>query len=72
MLTKSVNVTEDSNSVLIPIEERDTKFEEIQNKYQDYWYNIVVDNNKTLLGSDEQGEKIFRIFPEPKEDEHIE
>lgn len=69
MLTKSVNVTEDSNSVLIPIEEKDTKFEEIQNKYQDYWYNIVVDNNKTLLGSDEQGEKIFRIFPEPKEGE---
>ena len=69
MLTKSVNVTEDSNSMLIPIEEKDTKFEEIQNKYQDYWYNIVVDNNKTLLGSDEQGEKIFRIYPEPKEGE---
>ena len=49
VFTKSVNVTEDSNSVLIPIEEKDTKFEEIQNKYQDYWYNIVVDNNKTLL-----------------------
>ena len=69
VLAKSVTVAEETNNVLIPIEEQDTRFEEIQNKYQDYWYNIVVDDNKTLLGSDEQGEKIFRIFPEPKEEE---
>lgn len=68
LLKKSVTITEESNTILIPLNEEDTKFDEEIDKKVDYWYNIVVNDNQTLIGSDKDGEKIFRLYPEPKEE----
>jgi len=68
VLEKSVIVQEESNIVQIPLSGEDTKIGEYINMPVEYWYNIVVDGDQTIFGSDEDGEKIFRLFPEPKED----
>jgi len=68
VLKKSVIVQQESHTVKIPLNSEDTKIGEYINKKVDYWYNIVVDNDQTIFGSDEDGEKIFRLFPEAKED----
>lgn len=68
VLEKSVIVQEESNTVQIPLNAEDTKIGELINKPVEYWYNIVVDKDQTIFGSDEDGEKIFRLFPEAKED----
>jgi len=68
VLEKSVIVQEESNTIQIPLTSEDTKIGEYINMPMDYWYNIVVDGDQTIWGSDEDGEKIFRLFPEAKEE----
>jgi len=68
VLEKSVTVEEESDKIKIPLTSEDTKIGDYINKAVNYWYNIVVDDDQTIFGSDKNGEKIFRLFPEPKED----
>lgn len=68
VLEKSVIIEQDTDTVQIPLESEDTKIGELINKKVDYWYNIVVDKDQTIFGSDNDGEKIFRLFPEAKEE----
>ena len=70
VLQKDFPVTEVCESVFIYLEEKDTKFEEIISKHRDYWYEIVLNPDtapQTIIGYDEDGAKIFRLFPESDE-----
>ena len=70
VLQKDFPVNEVCESVFIYLEEADTKFEDIISKHKDYWYEIVLNPDtapQTIIGYDEDGAKIFRLFPESDE-----
>ena len=69
-LQKDFPVNEVCESVFIYLEEADTKFEDIISKHKDYWYEIVLNPDtapQTIIGYDEDGAKVFRLFPESDE-----
>ncbi len=70
VLQKDFPVNEVCESVFIYLEEADTKFEELISKHKDYWYEVVLNPDtapQTIIGYDEDGAKVFRLFPESDE-----
>lgn len=67
VLRKDVIVTSNTTEVEIPLLAEDTKIEDPINKKTKYWYNIVLNDDVTILGSDENGEKILMLYPEAGE-----
>lgn len=69
-LRKDFPVTEESDIVLIYLDETDTRFGDIISKPVDYWYEIELNPDtlsQTLIGYDDDGAKVFRVLPEGKE-----
>lgn len=67
VLQKDVKVTEEATAVQIPLTREDTKIGEIINKPKDYWYEIELNPDiapQTIVGYDEDGAKILKLFPE--------
>lgn len=67
VLQKDFSVTEETEKVIIILTEQDTKIGEVINKPIDYWYEIELNpegNTQTIIGYDDDGAKIFRLFPE--------
>ena len=67
VLQKDFPVEEVAQRVLIVLGGQDTKFGEVISKPTDYWYEVELNpmtNPQTLIGYDEDGPKIFRLFPE--------
>lgn len=70
VLQKSVTVTEDSEQVEIFLDGDNTKFGEVISKPTDYWYEVELNPDtkpQTIIGYDEEGAKIFKLFPEGKD-----
>lgn len=70
VMQKDFPVEEVTESVFIYLEEEDTKIGESISKHKDYWYEVVLNPDtipQTLVGYDEDGAKIFRLFPESEE-----
>jgi hypothetical protein len=58
-------LTEDSTEVTIRLD--DTKIGEVISKPTDYWYEIELNpdtNPQTIIGYDNEGAKVFKLFPE--------
>lgn len=67
VLTKIVNVSEETQSVIVRLDKTDTKIGEVINKPVDYWYEVELNPDtepQTIIGYDDYGEKIFRLYPE--------
>lgn len=67
ILRKAITVTEESEIVDIYLDKDDTEIGDIINKPKDYWYEIELNPEtepQTIIGYDERGAKIFRLFPE--------
>ena len=67
VLSKDTVVTEESSIVDISLTSEDTKIGEIINKPVDYWYEVELNPEtapQTMIGYDEDGPKIFRLYPE--------
>lgn len=67
MMTKEVRVTGNQSMVTIALTSDDTKFGEIVSKPTDYWYEVELNPDvqpQTIIGYDENGGKIFRLYPE--------
>ncbi len=67
VIQKDAVVEAEATSVTISLTADDTRLDEIISKPVDYWYEIVVNPDtapQTIIGYDEAGEKIFRLFPE--------
>jgi len=67
VLQKDFPVEESCEQVAILLTEEDTKIGEVISKAADYWYEIELNpftNPQTIIGYDEDGPKIFRLFPE--------
>ena len=69
-LQKDFVVTAPTESVDIILNGNDTKFGEIISKPKDYWYEVELNpftNPQTIIGYDDDGAKIFKLFPEGKD-----
>ena len=63
-LLKEINVEEETEVVYINLSTIDTRFGDVINKPKEYWYEIELNNNQTVLGYDDKGPKIFMLYPE--------
>jgi hypothetical protein len=67
VLKKDVTVTQNISSIEIELERKDTTIGEYINKPVDYWYEVELNPDtkpQTIIGYDESGPKIFRLYPE--------
>lgn len=67
VLQKDVTVAEECTAVEIQLSKEETKIGELINKENDYWYEIELNPDtepQTIVGYDEDGPKIFRVYPE--------
>lgn len=70
VLKKDFKVTEDTLAVQIYLSGEETKVGEVISKPTDYWYEIELNPDtrpQTIVGYDEDGAKIFKVFPEGAE-----
>lgn len=64
---KDVEVNESATKVDIELTEEDTKIGDIINKPVEYWYEIQLNPDtepQTIIGYDENGAKLFKLYPE--------
>lgn len=67
VLQKDFPVMEVTEEVEIFLSEEDTKIGEVISKPTDYWYEVELnpyDNPQTIIGYDEDGAKLLKLFPE--------
>lgn len=67
VLQKDISVEHESASVDIPLTSQETRIGSIINKPIDYWYEVELNpetDAQTIIGYDEDGPKIFRLYPE--------
>ena len=67
VLQKDVKVTETTNAVEVLLTGKDTKIGEVISKPVEYWYEVELNpdtNPQTIIGYDENGAKVFKLYPE--------
>lgn len=67
VLMKDVEAAEGAEAVEIFLKRDDTKIGEIISKPTDYWYEVELNPDtkpQTIIGYDENGAKIFKLYPE--------
>lgn len=67
VLHKEFAVEEETDTVTIVLDRHDTKIGEVISKPVDYWYEVELNpftEPQTIIGYDEDGAKIFKLFPE--------
>lgn len=67
VLQKDFPITAAAQTVTLFLSEEDTKIGEVISKPKDYWYEVELnpyDNPQTIIGYDEDGAKLFKLFPE--------
>ena len=67
VIKKDVQVEEPTKTVYIQLESADTRFGNPPSYPEEYWYEIELNPDtepQTIIGYDESGGKIFRIYPE--------
>jgi hypothetical protein len=67
VLQKDVRVESDTESVTIALTAADTKIGSEISKPTDYWYEVELNPEikpQTIIGYDEDGAKVFRLYPE--------
>ena len=70
VMQKDFPVVANTDSVGVYLTESDTKIGDVISKPTDYWYEIELNpytNPQTIVGYDEDGAKIFKLFPEGKD-----
>lgn len=70
MIQKDTVVTENTTAVSIALGKNDTKIGGLINKPKDYWYEIELNPDtapQTIIGYDEEGAKLFKLFPEGRD-----
>ena len=64
VLLKTITVNEVGQSVNIALTKEETKIGEITNKPVEYWYEIELNDQYTVIGYDEEGPKRLMLYPE--------
>lgn len=66
-LQKDIEIKEEATLIEIPLTSEDTRIGDIINKPAKYWYEIELNpetNCQTIIGYDDEGEKLFTLYPE--------
>lgn len=69
-LQKDVVVYGSVREVTVFLDGNDTKIGDVISKPTNYWYEVELNPDtapQTIIGYDEDGEKLFRLFPEGSE-----
>ena len=64
---KEFPIIKDTEEVEIMLTKEDTKIGDVISKPKDYWYEVELNpytNPQTIIGYDEDGAKVFKLFPE--------
>lgn len=69
VMTKEIEVNEETKSVYIELTEKDTTFGTPFNKPTTFWYDITLNENLTIICYDEDGAKEFIQYPAKGDDE---
>jgi V8-like Glu-specific endopeptidase len=64
LLMKEVTVDEEGLTVDISLSSEETKIGDLINKPVNYWYEVELNDQYTVIGYDEDGAKVFTLFPE--------
>lgn len=64
ILSKSVEILEASESATLTLTSTETKIGDLINKPAEYWYEVQLNEEQTIIGYDENGAKIFKLYPE--------
>lgn len=75
VLSKDFGIEAETEEVEIYLEESDTKIGEVISKPTDYWYEVELNpytDPQTIIGYDDDGPKVFKLFPEGNEAEDSE
>lgn len=64
ILLKEITVQESAQSVEITLSSQETKIGELINKPIEYWYEVELNDQYTVIGYDDDGAKIFKLYPE--------
>ena len=67
VLQKDIPVTETTDTVQLYLSQEDTRLGKLSSKPVDYWYEVELNPMtapQTIIGYDENGPKILRVFPE--------
>lgn len=67
VLQKDVEVTEETSAVEFALDGDETTIGEVISKPTDYWYEVELNPEtypQTIIGYDENGAKVLRLFPE--------
>ena len=71
VISKEIKVDTETTSVNITLNKQDTKIGEVINKPTEYWYEVELNPDttpQTIIGYDEDGAKIFMLYPEGSEE----
>lgn len=66
-LQKDITINEETETISIPLTSEDTRIGDLINRPTKYWYEIELNPEtacQTIVGYDDEGEKIFRLYPE--------
>ena len=66
-LQKDTEVTQETQEVTVYLSGSETKIGELISKPANYWYEVELNPEtapQTIIGYDEDGEKVFRLYPE--------
>lgn len=67
VISKDFEAEEGAESVQVSLISDETRIGDVINKAVDYWYEIELNpdtNPQTIVGFDDAGAKIFRLYPE--------
>ena len=70
VLQKGFPIEDYTQSVEVILDGNDTRIGEVISKPRDYWYEIELESfgtTTTIIGYDEDGAKVFKLFPEGEE-----
>lgn len=74
VIRKDFKADVETDRIDILLTKEDTKVGKIISKPTDYWYEVVlnpVTNPQTIIGYDDDGAKLFRLYPEGNDTEEI-
>ena len=74
VIRKDFKADVETDRIDILLTKEDTKVGKIISKPTDYWYEVVlnpVTNPQTIIGYDDDGAKLFRLYPEGNDAEEI-
>jgi archaellum component FlaC len=74
LMQKDFGIEEDTEAVAIYLDEKDTRIGEVISKPKDYWYEVELNpltEPQTIIGYDDDGAKVFRLYPEGADIEDV-